>query len=239
MTGRGDPAAVAAPRLATEEVADWLRRHPDFLAQNPELLAVLTPPAARNGDSVVDFQRFMMARLQDGLARADATAEEVITATRINLSTQARVHDAVLALLDADSFEHLIHIATQDLCEHLDVDAISLCVEAERDPLPRISTAGVYVLPPGAVDELMGSGRDVLLRARSADTESIFGPAASLVRSDALVRLQFGPGAPPGLFALGARETEAFHPGQGSELLLFLARVLERCIRAWLELPAR
>jgi hypothetical protein len=65
----------------------------------------------------------------------------------------------------------------------------------------------------------------------------LFGPqAASLVRSDALVRLKVSRHAPAGLLALGARRPGVFHPGQGTELLVFLGQVIEHVIRAWLDL---
>jgi uncharacterized protein YigA (DUF484 family) len=40
-----------------------------------------------------------------------------------------------------------------------------------------------------------------------------------------------------GLLALGSRVEGRFDPSQGTELLGFLARILELCIRTWLELP--
>jgi uncharacterized protein YigA (DUF484 family) len=36
--------------------------------------------------------------------------------------------------------------------------------------------------------------------------------------------------------ALGARRPGVFHPGQGTELLVFLGQVIEHVIRAWLDL---
>jgi uncharacterized protein YigA (DUF484 family) len=65
----------------------------------------------------------------------------------------------------------------------------------------------------------------------------VFGPGAGLVSSDALLRLSISSTTPTALLALGAREPGQFHPGQGTELLTFLARVVESCIRGWLNLP--
>jgi len=39
------------------------------------------------------------------------------------------------------------------------------------------------------------------------------------------------------LLAFGSREEERFHPGQGTELLSFLARILTHAMRSWLDLP--
>jgi uncharacterized protein YigA (DUF484 family) len=41
-----------------------------------------------------------------------------------------------------------------------------------------------------------------------------------------------------GLLCIGTRKPEKFHPGQGTELLSFLARVLETTLGAWLDLAA-
>ena len=242
-TGQKDEAGgVGEAELNPADVVAWLRRHPDFLVRHAELIDGLALPPTDPRDAVVDLQRFMLGRLKDQLVRTSGAQSELAAVTRANMSTQAMVHQAVLALLSATSFEHLIHIATQDLIEPLGVDVIVLCVEGQNDPPTRNLTAGVAILPPGRIDALIQPGRDVVLRdasARAADRDSadIFGPSAGLVRSDALVRLRFGPRAPAGLLALGSREKDKFNSGQGTELLCFLARMLDYCVREWLELP--
>jgi len=237
MSSKADQAPIdTAQPLSASQVRAYLLRHPNFLSQYPDLLETLTPPALRSGDGVLDMQRFMLQRLQGELERLQNSQGELIAASRSNMTTQAQVNAAVLALLEATSFEHLIHIVTADFAELLDVEVVTICVEKDSARKASISTANVYVLPIGEVDRLMGNGRDLLLRQSSAAMEPVFGPAASLVRSDALVRLRFNAAAPVGLLALGARQTDKFHPGQGTELLQFLARALEQCVRAWLNL---
>ena len=61
------------------------------------------------------------------------------------------------------------------------------------------------------------------------DDGKIFGEGAGLVHSAALARLRPGRHMSTGMLALGARNS-AFQPSQGTELISFLARVLERCI---------
>lgn len=224
-----------------DEVADFLDRHPDFLNRRPELLRRLAPPSRfaeeqEDGAEIVDMQGFMVTRLQRDLERTRDSHDELIQSARSNLSSQTQIHQAVLALLDGRDFEEFIHTVTHDLPLLLDVDAVSLCIESDGTKASR--TQGVYVLPTGAVDEALGEDRRVLLRERAEGTERFFGPAAALVRSDALVRLTPNSHAPVALLALGSRETGRFHPGQGTELLAFMAEVLERCLRRWLNLPA-
>ena len=77
-----------------------------------------------------------------------------------------------------------------------------------------------------------------MLRDNIEGDATIFGAGAGLVSSDALLRLNIAPNAPRALLAFGSRQPDQFHAGQGTELLNFLARVLESCFRSWLELPA-
>lgn len=237
MTGRIESATAVPERLDATAVAAWLRGHPDFLVKHPDLAQVLAPPSPHQGNGALDLQAFMLERLRRDVAQLTSTREALIQATRENMTITGRVHEAVLLMLDATTFEHLIHIATQDCAELLGVDAVSLCVEAADGAMPKVSTQGVFALPHGAVDRLIGAGRAVQLREQALHTDVLYGPAASLVQSDALVRLEFSAAAPIGLLALGARETGKFHAGQGTELLSFFAKALARLIRQWLDLP--
>jgi len=244
MTQEKDPIAARTERseaargteLSADAVAAYLRRHPDFLLDRPELLAALAPGAERLGENVFDFRSFMIERLRERLERLGADHHELVITSRDNLFCQTRVHDAVLALLGASSFEQLVHIVTTDLAVILDLDVVTLCVEVAETRFHHTVGGGIYTLQPGTVGELIG-GRDALLDGAGAGDSAVFGSAADLVRSSALLRLRFRPKGPVGLLALGSRQEDRFHAGQGTELLGFLARVLEHCVRTWLDLP--
>lgn len=227
-------AAAPRPRITAQQVIEYLRRHPDFLLRHAALLDTQVAPARHEGDRVLDLQHFMVERLRRDIARLRADQDDLLANSRDNLSTQERVHRAVLALLAADSFENLIEAVTTDLAVWLDVDVATLCVEAADDTIPRARIEGVQVLAPGTIDAILAPGREVVLRDDVHGDPEIFGEAAPLVRSDALIRLGFGEEKPIGMLAFGTRHPGYFNPGQGTELLSFLARILEHCVRAWL-----
>lgn len=231
---RGQPA----PGLAAARVKAYLKAHPEFLIEHPDLIEVLAPPGRDGGDNVHDMQQFMLRRLRDEMRRLQAQQRELVETARANMSIQAQVHRAALALIEARSFEHLIHIVTTDLSQILDVDVVTICVEATPDgPVGRAKTAGVFVLEPHGVDSRIGQGRAVLLANDIPPDPQVFGPAAGLVKSQAMARLGTGKRTPDGLLALGARDGDKFHANQGAELLVFLASLLGRSIRGWLSLP--
>lgn len=237
VRGTDTPTDTPDRGPSSAQVEAYLRHHPDFLLEHPALLRLLTPPSHHRGENVYDFQSFMIERLRDDLDDLGADHDDLVVTSRDNLSGQTRVHQSALAMLGATSFEQLVHIVTTDLAVLLDVDVVTLCVEVAETEFPRTVASGVVTLRPGVVDELLGSGRDVVLYQLSPGDAAVFQGAAELVRSSALLRLRFSRTGPIGLLALGSRHEGRFLPGQGTELLGFLARVLEHCVRAWLDLP--
>ncbi|MSO64553.1 MAG: DUF484 family protein [Alphaproteobacteria bacterium] len=226
-----------ARRLSKDQVATYLKAHPTFLNDHPDLLLHLTPPSQQRGNGILDMQRFMIERLQEEVAQLRLRQHEFLDASRVNLSSQERIHNAVLALLEARTFEHLLEILGSDLARLLDVDMVSLCFETTEAFRSRKKVRGLILLQPGVIDGLVGEGRDVLLRDETGGDRLLFGASATKVSSDALVRLTVSRAGPPGLLALGSRTASRFHPGQGTELLKFLAGAVSRCARAWLDLP--
>lgn len=229
-------AAENAP-LTAARVAQYLREHPEFLARNPALLEKIEIPGRDQGDGVVDLQRFMVERLRGELAELAAARDELVVNVRNNMATQSRTHEAIVSLLAARSFEHFVETVTTDLAIVLDLDVVALGVEqSERDGHIQ-PPAGVRSLQPGMVNEIFGPTQNILLRGDIDGDPLIFGAGAGLVRSDALIRLDISSEAPPALLALGSRQSDQFDPGQGTELLRFLAQVIEYTFRAWLSLP--
>ena len=233
------PPATATERVANAaEVVGYLRRHPDFFAEHPEILDLLTPPALATGERVVDMQQFILKRQRDDIGKLKGQQRALIGTTRANLASQTRVHTAVLTLLSASSFEQLIQIVTTDLAMLLDADVVNIGVESNGSRHHRLPHQGVQILEAGTVDRVLGPERDVALMSDVEGDPKLFGDGADLVRSAAVLRLSVSRNAPAGLLCIGTRRPGRFHPGQGTELLGFLARSLGITIAAWLDLPA-
>src|SRR5580704_12590469 len=235
---RDGDVAAALPEIGGRDVVAYLRRHPDFLDHHPEALRLLRAPSRELGERIDDFQHFMIERLRGDVARVTLEQRTLIAASRGNLATQGRVHKAVLAILAASSFEQLLQTVTTDLAVLLDVDIVTLGVESSTTPSTRLMPHGIHLLKAGTVDALLGPERHVLLHADMPGDAALFGGAAGLVRSQALLRVAFGRAPPVGLLCIGARRAGRFHPGLGIELLSFLARVLGITVAQWLS-PGR
>ena len=60
-------------------------------------------------------------------------------------------------------------------------------------------------------------------------------PDGSAIGSEACLALDLGPEGPRAALLLGSRDPDQFAPGQGTELMEFLAGVLARALRRWLD----
>lgn len=220
--------------LTDDDILEWLKANPKFLSRNPEAVDFLIPPQRRNNDKkVADFQSYMIQRLKDDREDVIQSAREIVENSRANMNNQARIHNAILLLLEAGNFHDFIHTMTMDFASLLNVDIISLVVEIDDDVLPQIDLTGVRVVTSGTVD-LLTKKQHVLLEPAISGLDELYGGGAGLVRSQALLRINIGGDTPNALLAFGSRDPNLFQAGMGTEQISFLGAVIERCFRAWL-----
>ncbi|HYD19052.1 MAG TPA: DUF484 family protein [Patescibacteria group bacterium] len=225
---------AVAKELTDEDVIEYLRRKKDFFRDNPDLLEELAAPGKDRGRGVVDFQQALVERLKSDKSNAHKVQKELIETFRANMSNQSRIQTAVLVILEAETFEEFIETITQDLPVLLDVDTITIVIEATSKEVPFINVAGMRFVKPGFVKTWLGEG-DALLQPNINGHEEIFGPGAGLVKSHALLRLEISSNTPAGIIAFGSRNPDAFSPEQAIDQVGFLAQVVERCFRIWLD----
>lgn len=218
--------------LDEKAVKSFLIENPDFLNENPELFTILTPPDRSSGDGVVDFQILMIEKLKKNLKDLNNNQGHLIDTSRNNLTTQVQVHEAVLNLLNSDSIDHIGHIVSQDWADMLHIDVIRICFEEGHGvPIPGLKE--VAALPKGSAKKHLGNNDIIQLRGDVEVSEDIFGPAKSLVKAEALIKIPATEHNPPGILAFGSRDADMFYPGQGTELLRFLGKSFHKCLILW------
>jgi uncharacterized protein YigA (DUF484 family) len=222
--------------MNADDIIEYLRKNPKFLQQNPEAMDLLVPPKTEAGKGVADFQNYMIQRLKADKEQVITTTREIVENSRANMNNQQRVHKAVLRLLESNNFEDFIQSITMDLATILDVDIAVFVVESNGNEIPHIHTSGVRVIPPGTVDKWMAE-KNVMLQDNISGIEAIYGGGAALVKSQILLRVDISMNTPPAILAFGSRDAGMFQEGQATDQVLFLARVIERCFRSWLNLP--
>ena len=181
---------------------------------------------------MISFEERAVARLRERLGAAEEANQDLLAFARGHSGAVASIHDAMLAALEADGLEALFHIVTQEWPLILGLDSVALALVI-GDQGFRADADGVQFVAPQLVDKAM-QGIDGVEMRNVGRGHPLFGPACSLIRSEALIRIDADRPLPYGLLVLGQRAEQKLDSRHGSELLMFLGRGLAAMIRRWL-----
>jgi uncharacterized protein YigA (DUF484 family) len=210
---------------ADEEIAGWLRAHPDFFQRNPELLASLRLPHASGG--AVSLIERQIEVLREKNHAADARLAELVGIARANEALSAKIHQFTRRLVRAATRREILTQIERGFREEFDTtQTVLLLFNAGSD------TADLrFVRPVAANDQnlagfenLLSTGKPRCGQIRDSQRDFIFGPDSGSVGSVALVPLAGD--APMGLLVLGSLNRERFHPGMSTDFLALLGQLI-------------
>jgi len=223
--------------VTKQQVVDYLRKHPDFFKHNAELFESLTAPEVDHGGNVVDLQSHMVGKLQKGLHTLKNKYEGLVLSSRDNMSTLHQVHKGVLSLMRAPGLEQLLEVIAMDLPALFNVDIVRLGIESEaaefyENKFSEENASGVSFLEAGLIDKAMGKSESILLISDTSKKfiygfEQIFANCSGITESAALLRMRLPSSQRGVVLAFGVRIKNHFHEGQGTEMLSFLAQIVE------------
>lgn len=202
------------------EIVEWLRKHPDFLASQPELFAQMEIPHEAGAASLIEKQvellRAENRRLKRQLKHLSGVAGE-------NERLMQRLHRMALDLVASESFDALYQRLQEGLGRDFRADAVCLLLDSEQRE--KFSEADVGALPenrPEWLQKLLASGKPQCGRLTREKREAVFGKSGADLGSAALVPL-----AESGLLAIGADSDDRFHPDMGTLFLELLRETLQ------------
>jgi len=185
--------------------------------------------------TVIPFEERAVARLRERLGEAEEANQDLIAFARGHSGAVTSIHAAVLAAMQADGIDALLHVVTQEWPLILGIDAVALALIV-GDQGFRADGNGVQAVEPRMLERAIGQVDGVDLRTVERG-HPLFGPACDLIRAEALVRIDSEPPLPCGLLVIGQRAELSLDARHGSELLMFLGRSLAAIIRRWLINP--
>ena len=185
--------------------------------------------------TVIPFEERAVAHLRQRLGAVEEANQDLIAFARGHSGAVTSIHEAVLAAIEADSVEALLHVVTQEWPLILGIDAVAVSLIV-RDQGFRADGGGVQLIDPQILHRLIDGVDGVDMRTVDRG-HPLFGPACDLIRAEALIRIDCEPPLPSGLLALGQRAELSLDARHGSELLMFLGRSVAAIIRRWLTIP--
>ncbi len=224
------------------DTRDRILAEPEALLDDIAVMQALIGANERAmGANIVDLRGIAMDRLEQRLDKLEDTHRTVIAAAYENLAGTNQVHRAILQLLDPADFPSFLAAINGTIAATLRVERVRLVLESRAEgeaALGKLSDV-VHVVPAGFIADYLSSGRGtptkpVVLRQVQPASDALYGDRSGWIRSEALLRLDFGAGRLPGLLALGAEDPHQFKPTHGTDLLVFFAGIFERLMRKWL-----
>src|SRR5881409_2954364 len=183
--------------------------------------------------TVIPFEERAVAHLRDRLGAVEEANQDLIAFARGHSGAVASIHEAVLAAIDAESVEALLHVVTQEWPLILGIDAVALSLIVGDLGFRADGGGGVQQVNPAILRRAIERVHGVEMRTVERG-HPLFGPACDLIRAEALIRIDCEPPLPCGLLALGQRAELTLDARHGSELLMFLGASLAAMIRKWL-----
>jgi len=222
----GSQGGISEAPLEPAAVRRFLSDNPEFLRDDDGLLDELGLKVAAG--NVVDFGPAVMARVHAAHQREATQRQQVEETARANFSAQAQTHGAVVDLLDSRNHSDLAR-RVDDLAQaRFGLAAGIIALETDDRP-----PAGWKMLVEGQVDMILG-GQQRLARMGFAPTAlGLFGERSEIIKSMAMVRMAIWEPSRAALLAFGSTEPEGFTEDMGTELVAFLARVVERTAERW------
>ncbi|VAV88953.1 hypothetical protein MNBD_ALPHA06-1614 [hydrothermal vent metagenome] len=177
--------------------------------------------------NIIDFEAASRVRMLERVRSLTMTRDALIENAKQNHASTALIHGAVLKLLDAKNWHDLDTRLQYNIRTTLGADFLGLYVEGAK--LPK-GLERIFAKPEGFVTHVM-QGHFERLGPGLLNGPLLFGEQANQIRSEALLRLDWGPGE--ALLVFGSKDRRAFSAEQGTDLIAFFAKAVERLISRW------
>ncbi|KEF30240.1 MAG: DUF484 family protein [Gammaproteobacteria bacterium] len=212
-----------------EQVADYLRAHPDFFVEQDELLRSLTlPHDSGRAISLVERQVHLFREQRDTLRRE---LVELVSIARHNDRLFEKSKRLLMQVIEARSLNDMAAAIDDSVRGDFGLDAASILLFSETE-LPDAAQGALHVVNPKEAHERLGNflegERAVCGQFRESDREFLFPDREEPIASVALVPLRNEELV--GVFAIGSCEPGYFDQSMGSLFLSYISDTLSRLL---------
>ncbi len=204
------------------EVASFLRRHPRFLDQFPDLALSLNVP--REDGPATSLASYQLDVLRDKNRELNRRLQELFATANENERLTVRTHQLTLALLRARDPAETLRTLVAVLTEDFRSEQVRVLLHRADPRLPaaewvQIVPADDAALRPFA--EFLQAGEPLCGRLQADKLDLLFGTRAAEIESAALLPL-----GGRGMLAIGSNDANRFYPGMGTLFLRLMSEAL-------------
>ena len=214
-------------KISAHEVAAWLRRHPGFLRQFPDLALTLVVP--RDDGPAASLASYQLEVLRDKNRELSRRLAELSANAQVNERLAVRTHQLTLALLKQATPADTLRAMAASLGEDFSGDLVRIVVFAPVEGLDDANWLQVIAQDAIALApfrDCLREGEPICGRLQADKNAVLYGDLVEDVQSSALLPL---PGT--GLVAVGSRDANRFYPGMGTLFLRMMGESLAAGLR--------
>ncbi|MEQ1511892.1 MAG: DUF484 family protein [Lysobacteraceae bacterium] len=227
MTDTFDKFDKAQDKLGAHEVAAWLRRHPSFLQQFPDLALSLVVP--REQGSASSLAGYQLEILRDKNRELSRRLQELFANAQENERLAVRTHQLTLALMKQDRAADTVRAMAASLEEDFNGDLVRMVLFAPAEGLGDADWLQIIVEDDARLApfrDCLKDGEPICGRLQPEKNALLYGMRVEDVASSALLPL---PGR--GLIAVGSRDANRFFPGMGTLFLRMMGEAFDTAMR--------
>jgi len=205
--------------LEAMDVAAYLRRHPSFLKDFPDLAETLLVP--REQGRAASLAGYQLELLRERLRELDARLGELIETATENEQRVVQVHSYTLSLLRAPDLATCARAIVAGMREDFHTDQVGLLLAGahpELDGLPFVRCLPEGLRSEPAFADFLQRGEPLCGRLAADKLVALFAADAGAAHSAALLKL-----GDVGLLGIGSSDVNRFHPGIGTLFLKLIA----------------
>ncbi|KAG1458242.1 hypothetical protein G6F57_014730 [Rhizopus arrhizus] len=217
-----DRMTETVDKLGAHEVAAWLRRHPGFLKQFPDLALTLVVP--RDDGPTASLASYQLEVLREKNRELARRLADLGATAQINERLAVRTHQLTLALMKQDNAADTLRAMAASLQEDFAGDLVRLVVHTPVAGLEQADWLQVIAADDpqlGPFRDCLKDGEPICGRLQPEKNAVLYGVRSEEVQTTALLPL---PGV--GLIAVGSHDPNRFYPGMGTLFLRMMGDAL-------------
>jgi len=212
--------------LNAMDVASYLRRHPQFLGEFPDIAMSLVVP--REQGPAASLASYQLDVLRDKNRDLSRRLHDLIEIAHENESLMVRVHTLTLAQMRATTLADTVRAVVGALTEDFHPDLVRLVLFRADPDLP--AAEWLIAEPDGApafpaFAEFFKRAEPLCGRLQQDKLDVLFGKHADEARSAVLL-----PISDIGMLAVGSHDENRFHPGMGTVFLKLIGEAVSTAL---------
>ena len=218
-------------KLGAHEIAAWLRRHPEFLRQFPDLAGSLVVP--RESGPAASLASYQLEVLREKNRELTRRLHELFANAQENERLSVRIHQLTLGLMRQTNAADTLSAMAASLSEDFNGDLVRIVLLkpiAGVEPNDWLDVIGPGDMRFKAFADFLAGDEPLCGRLQPAKHDVLYGERVDDVQSTALFSAQG-----LAMVAVGSRDANRFYPGMGTLFLRMMGEAFGAALSRYVD----